>query len=96
MYAKLLPNGALITAPNKVRTQDSLIYNPPVYILRERGYKLVQYTNMPNDAPDGHFYEPDWEETDDAILQTWTLMEEDADVEIPDDEVFAIIMGVES
>ena len=93
MYAKLLPNGSLMTAPNKIRTEDALIYNPPGYLLLERGYKPLQYVDMPTDATEGYHYEAGWSDEDNYILQTWELVE-DSD-EIDDADAFAIIMGGE-
>ena len=89
MYAKLI-DGELHRAPNKLPGDGVTVFNPPAEMYRAAGYKPVQFTTSP-DAPEGYEYESGWDEQDDAIIQTWTL------VEIPDDideaEAFDIIFG---
>jgi len=89
MFAKLI-DGELRRAPNKLPGDGVTVYNPPAEMYLEAGYKPVQFTTSP-DAPDGYTYESGWEEQEDRIIQTWTL------VEIPDDideaEAFDIIFG---
>ena len=36
------------------------------------GYKPVELS-LPENAPDGYYYEPTWEENDDNIIQVWEL-----------------------
>lgn len=73
MYAKL-DHGRLIRAPKKLDVEDTHVYNPTDAQLAAAGYKPVEYTDAP-EAPEGYYYEPGWEETGDAIVQTWTLQE---------------------
>lgn len=84
MYAKLI-NNRLQTAPNKVQHNNNTIFNPPPDILTELGYYPVTYTDPP-DPPDGQHYESGWTQTDTAIVQVWTLVD---DPEIPDAEISA-------
>ena len=91
MYGTLI-NNTLKPAPKKVSYEERNIWNPPDAVYEALGYFLVVYTDMP-EAPEGYHYESAWEQTEDAIVQTWHL-EEDSD-EISDDEALGILMGVE-
>lgn len=73
MYA-IIDNGRLIRAPRKLDVEDTHVYNPTDAQLVAAGYKPVAYTDPP-EAPEGYYAEPSWEETSDAIVQTWTLRE---------------------
>ena len=90
MYGKLQEN-ELIIAPRKLNGDGVVVYNPPAEMYAEQGWKPVTFTEPPSDPPQGYTYESSWEEQDDAIVQTWTL------VELPDDideaEAFDIIFG---
>lgn len=92
MYAKLSPNGVFMPAPNKVKTERHVIYNPSESLLAELGYKPVTYTDMPLNTTAGYYYKSGWSETETAIVQTWTLTE--GSDEIDDIEAFSILMGV--
>jgi len=89
MYGKLI-DGALQIAPKKLSGDGVIVYNPPAEMYLEQGWKLLQYTDAP-EAPEGYYYESGWEETIEAIVQTWTLMP------LPDDidgaEAYDIIFG---
>ena len=89
MYAKLI-DGALQIAPKKLPGDGVIVYNPPEEMYRAAGYKPVTFTDAP-EAPEGYYYESGWEETADAIVQTWTL------TPLPDDideaEAYDIIFG---
>ena len=89
MYAKLI-DGALQIAPKKLPGDGTIVYNPPAEMYAAQGWKPVQYTDPP-EAPSGYYYESGWEETADAIVQTWTL------TPLPDDidgaEAYDIIFG---
>ena len=74
MYAKLV-NGTLRSAPKKVNYNNTTIFNPKEDTLLALGYLPVTYTAMPDDAPDGKHYESSWTETDEEIIQTWTLVD---------------------
>ena len=89
MYAKLI-DGALQIAPKKLPGDGTIVYNPPAEMYAAQGWKPVQYTDPP-EAPSGYYYESGWEETAEAIVQTWTL------TPLPDDideaEAYDIIFG---
>ena len=50
-----------------------LIFNPTDEILKEQGYKELQTTDMPDDAPENKLYVPSWTDAGDTIQQVWTL-----------------------
>ena len=77
MYAKLI-DGALHLAPKKLSGEGVIVYNPPAEMYRAQGWLPVELTDAP-EAPSGYYCEPGWEETEEAIVQTWTL------VPLPDD-----------
>lgn len=89
MYGKLIDDGLQI-GPKMLSGDGTIVYNPPAEMYLAAGYKPVTFNPAP-DAPAGYAYESGWEETEDAIVQTWTL------VELPDDvdeiEAFEIIFG---
>ena len=89
MYGKLI-DGELYGAPKKLNGDGFVVYNPPAEMYLEQGWKPVQFTDEP-EAPAGYYYESGWEETAEAIVQTWTL------TPLPDDideaEAFGIIFG---
>ena len=92
MYAKLI-DGVLRYAPKKVEVGDTLIFNPTGETLEALGYYMVEYADMPDDAPEGYHYEGGWQQGQYSIIQIWTLVEDDD--EISDEEAFAILMGEE-
>lgn len=94
MYAKL-QNGILRSAPKTVTWNGCTVNNPSADKLVELGYKLVVYTDMPTDAPEGKHYESGWEEGD-KIVQTWALVEDPIypEPELSAEEALNIIMGV--
>ena len=92
MYAQLI-DGVLRYAPKKVVVGDTLIFNPTGETLETLGYYPVEYTDMPDDAPEGYHYEGGWHQGQTSIIQVWTLVEDDD--EITDEEAFAILMGEE-
>lgn len=89
-YAQLI-NGVLEVAPRKVSYQGNSIYNPPNEVYEALGYYPVNYTRVPDDAPDGYHYESGWSQEQSAIVQIWELVEDPDD--ISSDEALAIIMG---
>lgn len=73
-YAKLI-NNSPVYARNPI-LHDGLWYgNPPGSVYEAEGYKPVVYSDMP-EAPSGYYYAETWTETDEAIVQGWTLVEE--------------------
>lgn len=93
MYAKLI-NGAFHPAPNKLHVGKTIVYNPSAAQYLADGWKPVVYTDMPETEP-GFYAESSWEDDGTSIVQVWTVVEEPADMDIPDDEAFQIIMGVD-
>lgn len=89
MFAKLI-DGALLRAPKKLAGDGVVVYNPPEEMYLAQGWKPVENT-APPEAQDGFYYEIGWEETAEAIVQTWTL------TPLPDDvdeaEAYDIIFG---
>ena len=73
-YAKLI-NNTLALAPNPIIVGDRQIGNPPGDIYTKQGYKPVTYTEAPAVEP-GYVAVPGWTETEEAIVQTWTVEEE--------------------
>lgn len=74
MYA-ILDKGRLIRAPRMLDVADTHVYNPNDAQLRAAGYKPVEYTDPPGEAPEGWEYVPGWEDQGENIVQTWTLQE---------------------
>lgn len=89
MYAKLI-DGALNIAPKKLPGDGTVVYNPPAEMLLVAGYKPVTFTDEP-EAPEGFYYESDWEEQPEAIVQTWTLTPLPNDID--EVEAYDIIFG---
>jgi hypothetical protein len=89
MYAKLI-DGDLNIAPKKLPGDGTIVYNPPADMYLAEGYRPVTFTDAP-EASEGYYYESGWEETEEAIVQTWTL------TPLPDDiderEAYGIIFG---
>lgn len=89
MYGKLVGNELQI-APHKLNGDGVTIWNPPsdMYILQ--GWKLIVFTEQP-EPPSGYYYESNWEENENEIIQIWEL------IELPDDidesEAYDIIFG---
>lgn len=75
MYAKL-QKGMLISAPRTVKWHGCTVNNPSADKLVELGYKLVRYTDMPENMTEGKHYESSWEEGETEIKQVWKLVED--------------------
>lgn len=88
MYAKLI-DGALQTAPKHITVDNVNIWNASTETMLSQGWKLVVFTDAPK-APEGYYYESGWEEKDNTIVQTWTLVEI---TDIDDTEALNIILG---
>ena len=86
-YGKFI-NGALTLAPKKITIGDFNIWNGTEQQYRSLGYKPVQYAEPP-EPPEGYDYEFAWEEDDDEIVQTYTLVEHEPTPE----EILAILLG---
>ena len=70
-----LVNGAISYAPRKIMVDGKTIFNPPETLLKEQGYKEMQTTDMPDDAPEGKLYVSGWTDAGDTIQQVWTLVD---------------------
>jgi hypothetical protein len=66
------------------------VYNPPAELYLANGYLPVEFTDAP-EAPDGYHYESGWEQTEEAIAQTWTVVKDPDDID--EAEAFDIIFG---
>jgi len=92
MYGKI-EDGILKFAPNKLYGDGVVVYNPPFDMYLSQGWKLVQYTEEPSDAPSGYYYKSGWDEEENIIIQTWELSPLPED--ISGEEAFNIIFGEE-
>ena len=90
-YGKL-EEGSLTLAPKMLNIGGYHVYNPSGEQYEANGYKAVTFTEEP-EAPQGYYYESGWEEEQDEIVQTWTLVKEPDDVE--PEEALAILLGGE-
>ena len=78
-YAKLI-DGEILFAPNPIIIGDRQIGNPPYDedgrnpTYEAGGYKKVVYSDKPETEP-GYIAVPGWEETEDEIVQTWSIEE---------------------
>lgn len=87
MYGKLI-DGVLEFAPKKIKQDNSIIYNPPVEMLVERGYKPIIETPEP-EAQEGYHYELSFEDDGDEIVYVWTLYENEPTA----DDIMNILLG---
>lgn len=83
-----LTEGVLTFAPKKITIGEYNVWNGTEQQYRSLGYKPVQYADPP-EPPEGYDYELAWEEVDDEIVQTYTLVEHD----LTNDEILAILLG---
>ncbi len=87
-YAKLTDDAPQF-APNPMRIGNNFVGNPPEAFYLEQQYKPVQFSERPEALP-GFRVRQQWIETDDAIIQRWTLTEE---TDLSDGEALDIILG---
>lgn len=73
-FAKLV-NGILCPAPSPIRTDEYDLFSNDPEVLAMYGYKPVVFTACPDDE---QYYVSGWEETETAITQTWTVVEQPA------------------
>ena len=78
-YAKLI-DGAIVYAPRRLPVGDAVVFNPTEAMLTDAGYKPVVYTEAPAVEP-GYIAVPGWEETDEAIVQTWAVEPEPDEID---------------
>lgn len=74
MLAKLI-DGDISYAPRKIIVDGKTIFNPGEELLKEQGYKEMQTTDMPDDAPEGKLYVSGWTDAGDTIQQVWALVD---------------------
>ena len=74
LLAKLI-DGAISYAPRKIVVDGKTIFNPGEELLKEQGYKEMQATDMPDDAPENKLYVSSWTDAGDTIQQVWTLVD---------------------
>lgn len=74
ILAKLV-KGVLSYAPKKIIIDGKTIFNPGEELLKEQGYKEMQTTDMPDDAPEGKLYVSGWTDAGDTIQQVWALVD---------------------
>lgn len=90
MYGRLI-DGDLLLAPKKLTIGEVQVWNAPTEEYIAQGWLPVTFVDCPA-APDGFFYVSAWQETDEEILQTWTLEEYQGEDYA---EAGRILMGVE-
>lgn len=75
-YGKI-ENGTLVHAPNRIILQGMQIFNPLPGQLAQAGYKEIQYTDLPEEAPpEGKRYEAQYQDAGETITQSWVLAED--------------------
>lgn len=89
-YAKLI-NSSPVYDPNPILVNDFRIGNPLASLLLEQGYKPVTYTEAPQTEP-GYRAVETWTETDEAIVQGWTVEEV---TELDGEEAMRMLFGEE-
>lgn len=92
MYAKYI-DGVLTSAPRKIKDGNTVTYNPTAEMLTVLGYKPVTYTEEPEQV-EGYYYEMTWTETEDEIVQGWTMVEDPYADEASPDEVGEALEGI--
>ena len=89
IYAKLT-EGVIHFAPREIEIGGEIIKFPTDEQLKSAGYLPVEFTSSPI-APESYEYMEGWEETGEAIVQTWTLVE--LPDELDDSELVNILLG---
>lgn len=92
MYGKII-NGNLHRAPAKLAVGDTVVYNPTDEQLRSAGYKPVEHSGEPYDAPEGQHWESAWAEQDNVIVLDWHLVDDPTVTDIDAEEALSIILG---
>lgn len=88
-YAKLIDNFPAC-APNPILHAGLWYGNPTGEIYEAEGYKPVTYTDPPQ-TDTGYIAVPDWQETEEEIIQAWKIeLEPD---EISADRALEILFG---
>lgn len=87
-YAKLI-DGNLVYAPNPILHNGLWYGNPPAEVYLAEGYKPVRYTEPPA-AESGCRPVETWTETEEALVQGWTL---EPAGELTEAEILDILLG---
>ena len=94
-YAKLI-DGYPQYAPNPIHYDRIWRCNPPDSVYLEQGYKPVTESPFPDtDAQPGFRWQMRWEETDEAIIQTWEQLAIPPDEALSPEETLDILLGGE-
>ena len=73
MLAKLI-SGALSYAPRKIIVDGKTIFNPGEELLKEQGYKELEFSDEPKVEVKTQKAVPKWEEQENKIVQIWDVM----------------------
>lgn len=76
MLGKII-DGKLTYPPHRIVLDGMQIFNPTETQLRQAGYKEIQETPMPEDAPEGQHYEARYEDAGEYIVQSWVLVDDE-------------------
>lgn len=73
-----IENGTLVYPPHRIVLNGMQIFNPTNDQLVQAGYKPITETPMPEEpAPEGQHYEPSYTDSDDTIIQSWILVDDE-------------------
>ena len=75
MFGKII-DGKLTYPPHKITLDGMQIFNPTDEQLLLAGYKQISETSMPDDAPAGQHYEPQYTDGETEIIQSWILVDD--------------------
>lgn len=76
MIGKII-DGNLTYPPHRIVLDGTQIFNPAEDQLISAGYKEIQETPMPDDAPESQHYEAQYEDAGEYIVQSWELVEDE-------------------
>ena len=76
MLGKII-NGSLTYPPHRIVLDGMQIFNPAEFQLKTAGYKEIQETPMPDDAPEGQHYEAQYKDAGEYIMQSWELVDDE-------------------
>ena len=76
MLGKIV-DGKLTYPPHRIVLDGMQIFNPTETQLFSAGYKEIQETLMPDDAPEWQHYEARYTDGETQITQSWVLVEDE-------------------
>lgn len=76
MLGKIV-DGKLTYPPHRIVLDGMQIFNPTETQLISAGYKEIQETDMPDDAPEGQHYEAQYTDGETQITQSWVLVDDE-------------------